>query len=223
VIALEGVCKTYPHPSGPVSALAHVALEIPHGAFVAVTGESGSGKSTLLQILGCLDRPSSGVYRLDGRNVGTFDDAALAQLRNRCFGFVFQTSQFVDYFDLAANVALPAEYGHGEPTRAARERAFRLLAEVGLAHRATHLPRELSGGERQRASVARALFHAPKIVLADEPTGNLDRDNADRLAEMFEALAANGTTVLLVTHDERLAACAALHYRLYKGALERCR
>ena len=226
--------KVYPHAAGPVNVLNGIDLDLVPGSFVAVTGASGSGKSTLLHVLGCLARATAGTYRVDGCDVAVLDDDALAALRNRAFGFVFQTSHFVDYMDLAANVALPAEYAPRadsstarvsaqERRRATHERALALLADVGLVDRARHLPSELSGGERQRASFARALFNEPRLVLADEPTGNLDRTNADMLAATFEALAARGVAVLLVTHDERLARRAQLVYRLHEGALTRCR
>jgi putative ABC transport system ATP-binding protein len=220
VIEMRCVVKTYPRGDHAVEVLRGLDLTVAEGEFAALMGESGSGKSTLLQIMGCLDAATSGSYRLGGANVAGLGDAELSRLRNRAIGFVFQTSFFVDYFDLLENVALPAIYA-GEPRKvpAVRGRAAELLERVGLGHRMTHRPDELSGGERQRASLARALFFDPWVLLADEPTGNLDAANAARLADLFCELNREGKTIVLVTHDERIALRAGSRYRLQAGQL----
>jgi putative ABC transport system ATP-binding protein len=208
VIALEGVHKVY--KSGPVSvaALRGVSLEVRHGEFVAVVGSSGSGKSTLMNILGCLDTPTSGRYRFDGRDVGRLSRAARAGLRNEKLGFVFQGFNLLQRQTALQNVELPLIYS-GLPTRARRQRALELLALVGLADRAGHRPSQLSGGQQQRVAIARALANEPQVLLADEPTGNLDsHTGADVLAQFRRLHARHGQTIILVTHDRAVAACA---------------
>ncbi len=227
MIRARALEKIYTRPGtlperSTVRVLDGVDLDVACGDFVAVTGASGAGKSTLLQILGCLDQPTAGRYELEGRNVTCLDDAELAALRNRALGFVFQSSHFIDYLDLVDNVALPALYAPHYGRMEARARALDLLERVGLAARVAHLPAELSGGERQRAALARALLHSPRLVLADEPTGNLDDENSVRLVELLAALCEQGAAVLLVTHDTRLASVARSRYRLEHGRLEPC-
>jgi putative ABC transport system ATP-binding protein len=218
MLDMQGLTKVYRRADSAVEVLCGLDLEIQEGEFAALMGESGSGKSTLLQIMGCLDAATAGRYRLGGQDVDGLDDQSLSRLRNRAIGFVFQTSFFVDYFDLVENVALPAAYAaHPLDAPAARRRAEALLERVGLGHRIHHHPDQLSGGERQRASLARALFFEPWVLLADEPTGNLDAANADRLADLLCELNQDGRTIVLVTHDERVAARAGSRYRLHQG------
>jgi len=204
---------------GTIEVLRGVDLTVMTGEFVAVTGESGSGKSTLLHQLGALDHPTSGSIALDGVGYDTLDAAAVAALRNRRIGFVFQFHHLLRDFSALENVAMPLLIG-GMPPEAARERARALLESVGLASRATHLPAQLSGGEQQRAAVARALVTEPALLLADEPSGNLDEQNAEQLHGMFAGLARNfRTAVVVVTHNRALAGRADRILQLSEGVL----
>lgn len=224
MLSVAGLGKTYTAPpgaaAGAVRVLDNLDLDVGAGEFVAVMGRSGAGKSTLLQILGCLDRPTRGSYRFDGRETAGLDERERARLRNRSIGFVFQASHFVEYLDLLDNVALAGRYDPALSEAAARRRAAALLARVGLEERVRHRPGELSGGERQRAALARALFKEPRLLLADEPTGNLDEDNLRRLAGILLELNRAGLTVLMVTHDPDMAALAQRRLRLAGGRLE---
>ncbi|MEM1112304.1 MAG: ABC transporter ATP-binding protein [Pseudomonadota bacterium] len=219
MLRAESLCKVYPHPRRPVEVLQDLSLEVPTGEHMTLMGPSGEGKSTLLQLLGCLDRPTSGRYWLEGREVSALDEEALAGIRNARIGFVFQSSFFVDYLDLTDNVALPGIYARTSGAAVCRERAQELLAQLGLAHRSTHRPAELSGGERQRAAIARALFNRPGLLLADEPTGNLDADNTRQIMARIAALRDEGITVVLVTHDKEVAAYADRVLQLSAGRL----
>ena len=204
---------------GTIEVLRGVDLAVATGEFVAVTGESGSGKSTLLHLLGALDRPSGGGIALDGVPYETQDANALAALRNRRIGFVFQFHHLLRDFTALENVAMPLLIA-GQPPREARERAAELLERVGLAARGTHFPAQLSGGEQQRAAVARALVGQPDLLLADEPSGNLDEQNAEQLHALFAGLARNfRTAVVVVTHNRALAARADRILRLSEGVL----
>jgi lipoprotein-releasing system ATP-binding protein len=204
---------------GTIEVLRGVELAVATGEFVAVTGESGSGKSTLLHQLGALDRPSSGLIALDGIPYDTLDPAALAELRNRRIGFVFQFHHLLRDFSAQENVAMPLLIGGMAPGEA-RDRARTLLELVGLAPRMSHLPAQLSGGEQQRAAVARALVTEPALLLADEPSGNLDERNAEQLHSLFAGLARNfRTAVVVVTHNRSLAARADRVLRLSEGVL----
>ena len=204
---------------GTIEVLRGVDLAVATGEFVAVTGESGSGKSTLLHQLGALDRPSSGLIALDGTPYDTLDAAALAELRNRRIGFVFQFHHLLRDFSAQENVAMPLLIGGVAPAEA-RDRARTLLELVGLAPRMSHLPAQLSGGEQQRAAVARALVSEPALLLADEPSGNLDERNAEQLHALFAGLARNfRTAVVVVTHNRSLAARADRVLRLSEGVL----
>jgi putative ABC transport system ATP-binding protein len=187
---------------------------------VAVTGPSGSGKSTLLGLLGCLDRPSQGQVRLSGRDVAALDDVALSRLRNREIGFVFQSFHLIPQLSVLENVTTPLLYGDHGPEAGWRRRALRCLERVGLAQRASHRPAELSGGEAQRAAIARALITEPSLLLADEPTGNLDSATGQEIADLLDELHAAGATLVLVTHNEALAARAGRQIRLRDGRLE---
>ena len=217
MIRVEGLTRIHRHGEGTVTALDALDLVVARGEFVALMGPSGSGKSTLLQLLGCLDTPSAGRYWLDGTAVAGLDEHALAQVRHRRIGFVFQASHFVDYLDLADNVALPGLYGQGP--LAGRAHAVALLDAVGLGQRCDHLPAALSGGERQRAAIARALFNGPDLILADEPTGNLDAANAAQILDLLGGLNANGMTLVMVTHDPLVASRAGQVLRLKAGRL----
>jgi len=195
-----------------------VSFAVERGEFLAVVGQSGSGKSTLMNLIGCLDTPSSGVYRLNGSDVAGLSDDALADLRNREIGFVFQTFQLLPRATALQNVELPLVY-RGIPRRERRARAEAALCAVGLGNRMGHRPNELSGGQRQRVAVARALVGEPSLLLADEPTGNLDSATGEEIIRLFEELHARGHTLLLVTHEPRLAARCPRALRLCDGRL----
>jgi len=219
LIELRGVGRVYRRGTSEVAALRGVDLEVLAGESLAITGPSGSGKSTLLSLLGCLDRPSFGEYRLGQESVGALDDHALSRLRNRTIGFVFQAFHLIPELTVAENVETPLLYG-GVPPAEWRTRARRCLEKVGLGHRADHRPAELSGGEAQRAAVARALVMEPPVLLADEPTGNLDSVTGEEIAELLAALHGDGRTVIVVTHNEALARRARRVVRLRDGLIE---
>jgi lipoprotein-releasing system ATP-binding protein len=206
LIEARGIRKVYAGGDGqPLEVLRGVDLEVRRGEFVAIVGASGAGKSTLLHLLGALDVPSGGDVWLDGSRYADLDAAATAELRNRKLGFVFQFHHLLREFSALENVMMPLLIG-GTPPRQARSRAEEVLSEVGLAGRMTHRPAELSGGEQQRCAVARALVHDPSVVLADEPSGNLDHANSERLHELFFRLAREyETAVVVVTHNRQLA------------------
>jgi putative ABC transport system ATP-binding protein len=202
-----------------VVALAGVSLEVGAGEKLAIMGPSGSGKTTLLSILGCLDRPTRGEYRFDGRRVEALDDDELSRLRNRSIGFVFQAFHLIPQLTVAENVETPLLY-EGRPLTEWRPRALAALEQVGLADRADHRPAELSGGEAQRAAIARALVTSPRVLLADEPTGNLDTRTGEEIANLLDELHGRGGTVVLVTHNEALARRAERVVRLRDGRIE---
>ena len=219
VIDIADVWKSYPMGSETVHALRGCTLAVQPGEYVAVMGPSGSGKSTLMNIIGCLDVPTSGAYRLDGQDVGTLSDDALAHVRNRQIGFVYQTFNLLPRQNCLENVELPLVYaGVGRAER--RARAAEALASVGLGDRLTHRPNELSGGQRQRVAVARALVNRPAILLADEPTGNLDSTTSEEIMRLFERLAREGNTLIVVTHEDDIAAHARRVVRLRDGVVE---
>ena len=200
VIRLEDIMKTYIMGDSTVHALNHVDVHINEGEFVAIMGPSGSGKSTMMNILGCLDRPTSGKYFLDGKEVAGLDDDELAQTRNAKIGFVFQNFNLLPKLTAQVNVALPLVYA-GVPEEERMERAKKALEAVGLGLRLDHKPNEMSGGQRQRVAIARALVNNPAIVMADEPTGNLDTKSSYEIMDIFKALNAEGRTIVMVTHE----------------------
>ena len=204
-IVIQDIVKTYLMGDTVVQALAGVSLVIEEGEFTAIMGPSGSGKSTLMNILGCLDRPTSGSYKLDGAEVATLGDDDLAVTRNKKIGFVFQNFNLLSRMSALNNVALPMVYA-GIPNKERLERARKNLEMVGLGSRVHHKPNELSGGQRQRVAIARALVNEPSIILADEPTGNLDSKSGDEIMEIFCELNRQGRTVILVTHEPEIAA-----------------
>ena len=219
LIELHGVRRRYAMDGHAVDALAGIDLRIGAGEFIAITGASGSGKSSLLNILGCLDRPTEGRYLIEGRDVAGMDDEAASDMRNRRIGFVFQSFHLLPRLTVLENVLLPLRF-HREPPNAADAHARDLLRQVGLQERMAHRPAELSGGQMQRAAIARALVLRPAILLADEPTGNLDSKSAADVLRLIHEVHANGQTVVLVTHDNEIAAHAPRQIRLRDGLIE---
>jgi putative ABC transport system ATP-binding protein len=207
VLEMRDITKTYATGAMEVTALRQISLDIDEGEFVAVIGPSGSGKSTLMHILGCLDTATSGTFRLAGDDVAELDEARLAELRNRHIGFVFQQFNLLTYLPAWRNVELPLVYA-GIDRAERRERALRALHHVGLSDRADHKPGELSGGQQQRVAVARALVTEPALILADEPTGNLDSSSTAEVLGLFDELHASGRTIVLITHEADVAARA---------------
>ncbi|MBU0475369.1 MAG: ABC transporter ATP-binding protein [Bacteroidetes bacterium] len=220
MINIEHIAKIYQVGSEEVHALADVSLRINKNEYVAIMGPSGSGKSTLMNILGCLDTPTKGLYDFSGENVSQMNDNELASIRNRQIGFVFQTFNLLARSDALHNVELPLIYA-GVSSHERRERAEAALENVGLKDRMTHKPNELSGGQRQRVAVARALVTNPSIILADEPTGNLDTKTGEDIMRLFHEIHEAGNTIILVTHEEYIAEHAARIIRLRDGLVER--
>jgi putative ABC transport system ATP-binding protein len=218
LIQLEQVTKTYDSGANAVQALRGVDVAIERGEFVAIIGPSGSGKSTLMHILGCLDTPSEGRYWLDGEDVAQLSARQLAKIRNQKLGFVFQTFNLLPRATICKNVELPLLYA-GIDGDERKERAMAALERVGLANRAKHRPGEISGGQRQRVAVARALVNSPSVILADEPTGNLDQKTGGEIIRLFEELAAGGQTIILVTHDPAIAARTERRIRIVDGLI----
>lgn len=219
LITISNVFKIYNIGESEVRALNGISLCVGEGEFVAVVGRSGSGKSTLMNILGCLDTPTRGEYRLGGENVAGMSDKALAQVRNRRIGFVFQGFNLLGERDALENVELPLFY-RGIPRAERRRLAEEALSRVGLEGRMRHRPAQMSGGQQQRVAIARAIAARPPIILADEPTGNLDSQSGEAVMEILNGLHREGRTIVLITHDDRIAATADRVIRLRDGAVE---
>lgn len=218
VIQIEGLGKSYLTSAGLFPALKDVNLDIVKGEFVAIMGPSGSGKSTFMNILGCLDAPTCGSYHLDGRPVAALNRDELALLRNRTIGFVFQGFNLLPRMTLQDNVALPLIYS-GVTLAERKKRAHEMLAKVGLDDKADSLPNQISGGQQQRVAIARALVNHPRLLLADEPTGNLDSRTSEEIMGLFEALNIEGITIVLVTHENDIANHAKRQVRFYDGCI----
>ncbi|MCA0392614.1 MAG: ABC transporter ATP-binding protein [Proteobacteria bacterium] len=219
MIELQDVHRHYAMAGQTVRALAGVSLKVDAGDFVAITGQSGSGKSSLLNILGCLDHPTSGHYLIEGRDVATLDDEAGSDIRNRRIGFVFQSFHLLPRLTVLENVLLPLRF-HRDPPADAHRHANELLDRVGLSERRDHRPSELSGGQMQRAAIARALLLRPALLLADEPTGNLDSRSAADVLALIDEVHQGGQTVVMVTHDNDIATRAPRQVKLRDGRIE---
>jgi putative ABC transport system ATP-binding protein len=218
VIDIDAVHKTYSAGDISVHALRGVSLRVERGEYVAIMGSSGSGKSTLMNIIGCLDSPTAGVYRLDGLDVRDVDEDRLSDIRGRFIGFVFQSFNLIPRTRALANVELPMSYA-GVPRAVRRERALAALDAVGLRDRVDHIPAELSGGQQQRVAIARALVTNPALILADEPTGNLDTASTEEVLGIFERLSDEGRTIVLITHEDEVAAHARRVIHLKDGTI----
>ncbi|HAB52352.1 MAG: macrolide ABC transporter ATP-binding protein [Ignavibacteria bacterium RIFOXYB2_FULL_35_12] len=219
IINIEHISKIYQVGTEEVHALSDISISIDKNEYVAIMGPSGSGKSTLMNVLGCLDTPTSGKYDFNNQNVSEMNDNQLAKIRNKEIGFVFQTFNLLPRSDALHNVELPLIYA-GVPTAERRSRAKQSLADVGLDNRMHHKPNELSGGQRQRVAIARALVTSPSIILADEPTGNLDSKTGEEIMLLFNEIHSKGNTIILVTHEEYIAEHAARIVRLKDGLVE---
>ncbi|HEC26506.1 MAG TPA: ABC transporter ATP-binding protein [Gammaproteobacteria bacterium] len=218
MIQVQTLDKSYTLPGQSIRVLKKLSLEVNEGEFVAIMGPSGTGKSTLLNVLGCLDIADAGSYVLDQEIISAMDDCALADIRNRKIGIVFQSTSFIDYLDLPDNVAMPGFYS-GQSREHSRRRAIELLEQIGLGHRLKHRPGQLSGGECQRVAIARALFNRPRLLLADEPTGNLDSKNSAEIVRLLKQLNTQGLTIVLITHDSGVASAADRIYYMQDGGL----
>ena len=218
ILKLTDICKDYQQGREPVRVLKNVNLTVEKGDYLAIMGPSGSGKTTLMNIIGCLDVPTSGEYELDGRNLKDLSDDALAEIRNKHIGFVFQSFHLLPKMDALDNVALPLLYAD-VPLKERRERAAEALKAVGLEERIHFLPNQLSGGQCQRVAIARAMVTKPDIRLADEPTGALDTKAGDQIMAIFRELSESGMTILMITHEPAIAECADKTYRILDGEL----
>ena len=220
LISVKDMCKVYNPGENEVRALDHINLTINAGEYVAIIGQSGSGKSTLMNMLGCLDVPSSGTYILNGRDVSCLSDDELSDIRNQEIGFIFQGFNLIPSFTAIENVELPLLY-RGVSKAKRHELAIQALEKVGLGARMTHKPSEMSGGQQQRVAIARAIAQAPPVILADEPTGNLDSGSSKEIIDILKKLHAEGRTVILITHDNEIASQAKRVIRIKDGKVER--
>ena len=218
LIHLQNISRRYQMGTETIHALRDVTMSIERSEYVAIMGPSGSGKSTLMNLLGCLDTPTSGEFTLNGSKVSEMDDNELAEIRNKEIGFVFQSFNLLPRSDALHNVELPLIYA-SKPSEERREQALKALANVGLADRVHHRPNEMSGGQRQRVAIARALVNNPSILLADEPTGNLDSKTGQEIMTLFEDLANKGNTIIVVTHEEEIAQHARRVVRIRDGLI----
>lgn len=219
IVSAQRVTKVYPMGQVQVTALDDVSFSISEGEFVAIMGPSGSGKSTLMNLIGCLDKPTTGTIQINGTDIARLTDRQLARLRGSQIGFVFQTFNLIPRINALANVMLPMTFTNRLSARERQRRAEQLLQSVGLGARTHHLPNELSGGERQRVAIARALANDPKIILADEPTGNLDTKTGKAILDLFVELNKNGRTIVVVTHDATVASHARRIIKLLDGKI----
>ncbi|TRZ69507.1 MAG: ABC transporter ATP-binding protein [Rhodocyclaceae bacterium] len=219
IVHLQGLTKTYGKGAAQVTALSEINLEIQSGQFVSLVGPSGSGKSTLLNLIGGIDKPTSGAVHIDGQRVDGLAEQNLLQLRREKIAYVFQEARLLPSLTALENVMLPAAF-HFKLRKTGRERALELLGKVGLGGRAGHMPHQLSGGEAQRVCIARALFNQPRLILADEPTGNLDHRTRIEIVELFEELHGEGNAVIMVTHDQELADRAGRKISLHDGEIQ---
>jgi len=219
LLQFRAVTRTYGTPQNPVPVLHGIDLDVHDGEYTVIIGPSGSGKSTMLNILGCLDRPSTGSYSIGGEDVSRLTDFELSRIRNRRIGFVFQSFQLVPHLSVEENIELPMFYAR-VPRRQRRRRCTELSSVVGLGHRRGHMPNMLSGGECQRVAIARALSNEPALLLADEPTGNLDSVTSAEILKLFDELHDQGRTIVLITHDPQVAASAARRVTLRDGRVE---
>ena len=218
ILKLTDICKDYQQGKEPVRVLKNINLTVNRGEYIAIMGPSGSGKTTLMNLIGCLDVPTSGEYELDGRNLKDLNDDAMAEIRNKHIGFVFQHFHLMPKLDAVENVALPLLYA-GVPLKERRQRAEEALKAVGLEERMHFLPNQLSGGQCQRVAIARAMVGKPDILLADEPTGALDTKSGNQIMEIFRQLSTEGMTILMITHEQSIAQCADKIYHILDGEL----
>ena len=219
ILKLTDICKDYVQGKEPVRVLKDINLTVEKGDYLAIMGPSGSGKTTLMNIIGCLDVPTSGTYELDGRDLKDLSDDALAEIRNKHLGFVFQSFYLMPKLTALDNVALPLLYA-GVSLKERRERAAEALKAVGLGERIHFLPNQLSGGQCQRVAIARAIVGNPQLLLADEPTGALDTKAGNQIMEIFRRLSGEGMTIIMITHEPSIAACADKTYRILDGELK---
>ena len=218
ILKLTDICKDYQQGKEPVRVLKNINLTVEQGDYLAIMGPSGSGKTTLMNLIGCLDVPTSGTYELDGKDLKDLNDDALADIRSKYIGFVFQSFHLLPKMDALDNVALPLLYA-GVPLKERRERAAEALKAVGLEERINFLPNQLSGGQCQRVAIARAMVGKPALLLADEPTGALDTKAGNQIMEIFRRLSDEGMTIIMITHEPAIAACADKTYRILDGEL----
>ena len=219
ILKLTDICKDYQQGKEPVRVLKNINLTVERGEYLAIMGPSGSGKTTLMNLIGCLDVPTSGEYQLDGRDLKNLNDDAMAEIRNKHIGFVFQHFHLMPKLDAVDNVALPLLYAD-VPLKERRERAEEALKAVGLEDRMHFLPNQLSGGQCQRVAIARAMVGKPDLLLADEPTGALDTKSGNQIMEIFRKLSEEGMTIIMITHEPSIAACADKIYHILDGELQ---